>query len=263
MEGNRERTDHLIQGNYGVYYDILKDRLGFINHENEHRVIGMCRPKGAYMFDPQTVINQAMLGETPTDWDVFHGKRPSPLSMGCFFAFVIPLFVGVLALVALLLTQLVFNLLHVPVSVTTFIPVIGLIILVIVLFAGLWGYSTGKKDARDPDPLLVVTPEGFVEYFLSRHSLNAVSFTELDTIMIQMSANIRRNMSITRLRVWLELHYPDGRVERWKPKGMYGEDEDLITQSISTAFTEYANPRKESVRPSQEYTLPRKRRRKR
>jgi hypothetical protein len=215
------------------------------------------------MFDPQAVINQAMLGETPADWDVFHGRRPGPLSMGCFFAFLLFMIVGAFSIVVLLVMQLVFNLLQVHISVTSFIPVVGLIILVIVLLAGLWGYSTGKKDARDPDPLFVVTPEGFVEYFLSRHSLNAVSFTELDTIMIQMSANIRRNMSITRLRVWLELHYPDGRVERWKPKGMYGEDEDLITQSISTAFTEYANPRKESVRPSQEYTLPRKRRRKR
>jgi hypothetical protein len=215
------------------------------------------------MFDPQAVINQAMLGETPADWDVFHGKRSSPLSMGCFFAFVIPFFVGVLAIVALLLTQLVFNLLHVPVRVTTFIPVVGLIILVIVLLAGLWGYSMGKKNARNPDPLLVVAPEGFVEYFLSRQFLNAVSFTELDTIMIQMSAKIRRNMSITRLRVWLELHYPDGRVERWKPKGMYGEEEDLITQSIATAFNDYVHPPKEYTPPLKEYTQPRKRRRKR
>ncbi len=222
------------------------------------------------MFDPQAVIDQAMLGETPANWEVFHGKRPSPLSMGCFFAFVLALFVGVFAIIALLVTQLVFNLFQAHVSVTSFIPVVGLIILVIVVLAGLWGYSTGKKDERDPDPLLVVTPEGFVEYFLSRHPLKAVSFTELDTIMVQMSANIRRNMSITRLRVWLELHYPDGRVVKWKPKGMYGDDEDLITQSIATAFTdyehppiEYTPPRKEYPGPGKEYVRPRKRRRKR
>ncbi len=230
----------------------------------------MCRPRGVYMFDPQAVISQAMLGETPADWEVFHGKRPSPLSMGCFFAFVIPLFVGMFAIVAMLVTQLVFNLLHVHLNVTSFIPIVGLIILVIVLLAGLWGYSTGKKDARNPDPLLVVTPEGFVEYFLSRHSLNAVSFTALDTIMIQMRANIRRNMSITKLRVWLELHYPDGRVKKWKPKGMYGDNEDVIVQSIVTAFTDYAHPPKEYTSPREEYAgpgkeygRPRKRRRKR
>jgi len=222
------------------------------------------------MFDPQAVINQAMLGETPADWQVFHGKRSSPLSMGCFFAFVIPLFVGIFTIVALLVTQLVFNLFHVHVSVTSFTLVVGLILLVIMLLAGVWGYSTGKKDARDPDPLLVVTPEGFVEYFLSRNPLDAVPFTALDTIMIQVSANIRRNMSITKLRVWLELHYPDGRVVKWKPKGMYGDDEDLITQSIIAAFDDYAHPHKEYTPPLKEYTgpgkeyiRPRKRRRKR
>jgi len=222
------------------------------------------------MFDPQAVISQSRLGEPPADWEVFHGKRPSPLSMGCFFAFVIPLFVGMFAIVAMLVTQLVFNLLYVHLNVTSFIPIVGLIILVIVLLAGLWGYSTGKKDARNPDPLLVVTPEGFVEYFLSRHPLNAVSFTALDTIMIQMRANIRRNMSITKLRVWLELHYPDGRVKKWKPKGMYGDDEDVIIQSIVTAFTDYAHPpkeytppREEYAGPGKEYGRPRKRRRKR
>ncbi len=172
------------------------------------------------MFDPQAVISQAMLGETPADWEVFHGKRPSPLSMGCFFAFVIPLFVGMFAIVAMLVTQLVFNLLHVHLNVTSFIPIVGLI--------------------------------------------------ALDTIMIQMRANIRRNMSITKLRVWLELHYPDGRVKKWKPKGMYGDNEDVIVQSIVTAFTDYAHPPKEYTSPREEYAgpgkeygRPRKRRRKR
>jgi len=212
------------------------------------------------MFDPQAVMNQAMLGETPADWEVFHGRRPGPLSVGCFFAFLIFMIVGVFSTVALLVMQLVFNLLHNHISVTSFIPVVGLIVFVMLLLAGVWGYSTTKKDARDPDPLLVVTPEGFVEYYLLRHPLNAISFAELKTIMVQVRANIRRNMSITRLRVWLELHHPDGRVERWKPKGMYSEDEDLITQSIATAFDEYAHPRQEFTHPRKEYTQPRKRR---
>lgn len=215
------------------------------------------------MFDPQAVINQAMLGETPADWEVFHGRRPGPLSMGCFFAFLIFMIVGVFSTVALLVMQLVFNLLNNHISVTSFIPVVGLVVFVMLLLAGVWGYSTAKKDARDPDPLLVVTPDGFVEYYLLRHPLNAIHFAELKTIMVQVRANIRRNMSITRLRVWLELHHPDGRVERWKPKGMYGEDEDLITQSIATAFDEFAHPRQEYTRPRKEYTQPRKRRRKR
>lgn len=206
------------------------------------------------MFDPQAVINQAMLGEVPDEWQVFYGKRPSPVSMGCFFAFVILLILGACSFLALFVTQLILNLRHAQYSITTLIPIIGPIVLALVLVAGIWGYFTGRKDARDPDPLLVVTPEGFVEYFLSRHPLKAVSFAKLETIIVQVRGKIRRDRLLTRLRLWLELHYPDGRVERWRSKGMYGEQEDLITQSIALAFSEYARPRKKQKRRKRQIT---------
>jgi hypothetical protein len=164
------------------------------------------------------------------------------------FAFVILLILGACSFLALFVTQLILNLRHAQYSITTLIPIIGPIVLALVLVAGIWGYFTGRKDARDPDPLLVVTPEGFVEYFLSRHPLNAVSFAKLETIIVQVRGKIRRDRLLTRLRLWLELHYPDGRVERWRSKGMYGEQKDLITQSIALAFSEYARPRKKQKR---------------
>ena len=46
-DAREPNTNHLMHSNYGVYYDVLKDRPGFDNHGKERRVIGMCPHRGA------------------------------------------------------------------------------------------------------------------------------------------------------------------------------------------------------------------------
>jgi hypothetical protein len=211
------------------------------------------------MFDPQAVINQARQDEIPEAWRVFHGKRPRPVYLGCFFAFLVLIIVTVCGALITIATLIVLTIRHAQITIGGFIPIAFSIILAIVLLAGVMGYRRGKKDAKDPDPLLVVTPEGFVEYFLNRHSLNAVSFSELENIRLLMNASFSRDRSLKNLRLQMELHYHDGRKERWKPKAMYDEEQDAITESIFTAFTQHLKPSRQPGWPELP-KLPRKRR---
>lgn len=206
------------------------------------------------MVDPQEIIAQARQGEIPETWRVFHGKRPRPVYLGCFFAFMVLLIVSVCGALATIATLVVLNIRHAQININ--VPIAVATVLAIALFAGVMRYRRGKKDARDPDPLLVVTPEGFVEYFLNRHRLDAVSFTELENIRLLVNADVSRDRSLKHVRLRLELHYHDGRKERWRPKAMYDEEQGAITESIFTTFTQYLKPSRQSGWPE----LPRKRR---
>lgn len=197
---------------------------------------------GMRMIDPQTIITQARVGEVPADWEVFHGERPRPLAMGCFL-FVIVL--GILTLCsacATIPTLVVFNIRHSQFDFGSFLHIAVPVGLAIALLVGILAYMRTRREAKDPQPLLVVTPEGFVEYFLARHPIKAVSFAELETIIVDLDARIRPNLTLKKLRLRLELHYPGGKVERWRPKGVYDVPEELISGSIMFAYTEYTEP---------------------
>jgi hypothetical protein len=73
-----------------------------------------------------------------------------------------------------------------------------------------------RGTSQDPDPLLVITPDGAVEYVSSRNPVAAVDFDSLARIGLQVSGHSFSDSTIVTLDVWLDLHYRDGRKARWR-----------------------------------------------
>lgn len=76
------------------------------------------------------------------------------------------------------------------------------------------GFLRGTSD--DPDPLLVITPAGVVEYADSKKPVQAVDFGNLAQITLRVSGSSFSDSTIVRLDVWLDLHHHDGRKSKWR-----------------------------------------------
>lgn len=73
-----------------------------------------------------------------------------------------------------------------------------------------------RGTSNDPDPLLVITPDGVVEYVNERKPLTVVNFYDLDGITLQVDAHSFSDSSLVTLTVWLDLHYRDGAKVKWR-----------------------------------------------
>src|SRR5262245_44303390 len=91
-----------------------------------------------------------------------------------------------------------------------------------------------RGTSQDPDPLLVITPEGAVEYESERKPLTVVDFDHLAEISLQVQGHSFSDSSIVTIRVWIDLQYRDGRKARWQSKSF---TDDLPTiQSFIAAY---------------------------
>ncbi len=73
-----------------------------------------------------------------------------------------------------------------------------------------------RGTSADPDPLLVITPDGVVEYIDSKKPAAVVDFGNLSQISLQVSGSTFSDSIQVRLDVWLDLHYRDGRKSKWR-----------------------------------------------
>ena len=73
-----------------------------------------------------------------------------------------------------------------------------------------------RGTSADPDPLLVITPNGVVEYVDSKKPVAAVDFDSLSGISLRVSGSTFSDSIQVRLDVWLDLHYRDGRKSKWR-----------------------------------------------
>lgn len=78
------------------------------------------------------------------------------------------------------------------------------------------GFLRGTSD--DPDPLLVITPDGVVEYKDDRKPLVTVDFDDLLAATMKAVAHTSSDSSLATVEVWMELHHLDGGKEKWKSK---------------------------------------------
>ena len=70
--------------------------------------------------------------------------------------------------------------------------------------------------AADPDPLLVITPDGVAEYIDGKKSVATVDFGSLAGISLRVNGKTFSDSIQVRLDVWLDLHYRDGRKSKWR-----------------------------------------------
>ncbi len=73
-----------------------------------------------------------------------------------------------------------------------------------------------RGTSADPDPLLVITPDGVVEYIDSKKPGAVVDFDDLSGIMLRVSGSTFSDSRQVRLDVWLDLQYRDGRKSKWR-----------------------------------------------
>ena len=73
-----------------------------------------------------------------------------------------------------------------------------------------------RGSSHDPDPLLVITPDGAVEYANERKPLTVVNFDELAGMTLRVRGSSFSDSTIVTLEVWIDLHYRDGRKTKWR-----------------------------------------------
>jgi hypothetical protein len=73
-----------------------------------------------------------------------------------------------------------------------------------------------RGSSHDPDPLLVITPDGAIEYVNERKPLTVVNFYDLAGITLQAHGSSFSDSTIVTLQVWIDLHYRDGRKTKWR-----------------------------------------------
>ena len=73
-----------------------------------------------------------------------------------------------------------------------------------------------RGTTNDPDPLLVITLEGIVEYVDHRKGVHVVDFNQLSGITLQVRGHSFSDSTRVTLDVWLDLRFHDGRKEKWR-----------------------------------------------
>jgi hypothetical protein len=108
------------------------------------------------------------------------------------------------------------------------------------------GFLRGTSD--DPDPLLVITPVGVVEYSDSKKPITVVDFDSLARISLRVHGSTFSDSSQVRLQVWLDLHYRDGSTSKWRSASFSSQFGTV--QSFIEAFGAYQAFRASGLQPS-------------
>ncbi len=72
--------------------------------------------------------------------------------------------------------------------------------------------------SHDPDPLLVVTRDGLIEYEDEESPLTIVNFHELAGMELKVTGQTTSSSSSVSVFVWVELEYHDGEKGKWQSK---------------------------------------------
>ena len=98
-------------------------------------------------------------------------------------------------------------------------------------------FFTGTRG--DPDPLLVFTPEGAVEYVSEKKPLAVVAFDDLSEVKLRARASTTSDSMQAHLHVWLDLRYLSGKEIKWQPAS-FKNDLDVIQHFIEAYGTRKA-----------------------
>ena len=97
------------------------------------------------------------------------------------------------------------------------------------------GFLRGTSE--DPDPVLVITPEGVVEFVDNRKGIFVVDFDQVSEITLRVKGSSFSDSMIVHLDVWLDLRFRDGRKQKWR-SSTFANDYRTI-QSVLEAYGAY------------------------
>jgi hypothetical protein len=94
-----------------------------------------------------------------------------------------------------------------------------------------------RGTSGDPDPLLVITPEGVVEFVDNQKGILVVDFDQLSEVALRVRGSSFSDSMIVNLEVWLDLRFRDGRKQKWR-SSTFADDYRTI-QSVLEAYGAY------------------------
>lgn len=216
------------------------------------------------MLSPEAIVAQVWQRIVPTDWKIIRGKRRSAFSFGVSAA--IWTFAGIIALA--LLAALINDLLISPRAGSAAPLLRDFLALQSASLAGYPALAVGaaaaaalpalvglvawlanaRRHAGDPDPVIVLLPEGFVEYVSRHQPIIGIRYANVAAASVGQGKQPRQPNQpgaapaarpASRSKVWLHLVYRDGRADRWMPRANFGPPERLY-ETITKAHTLYA-----------------------
>jgi hypothetical protein len=94
-----------------------------------------------------------------------------------------------------------------------------------------------RGTSGDPDPLLVITPEGVVEFVDNRKGIHVVDFDQLSEAALRVRGSSFSDSMIVNLEVWLDLRFHDGREQKWRSSSF--SDDYRTIQCVLEAYGAY------------------------
>ncbi|HEY7356430.1 MAG TPA: hypothetical protein VH590_08180 [Ktedonobacterales bacterium] len=204
------------------------------------------------MAGPEAIIQQVWQQIVPTDWKIIRGKRRSALAIGRAAAAWIGA-LSVLLIIAAVVLRAVFHALQaggralapgdlLAAASATFagypaLAVAACAALALTVLAGVIAtVVAARRHAGDPDPIIVLLPQGFVEFVSQHKPIIGILYAELAAVDVRQrhqrrSQNLQLQAS-TRGKIWLNLHYYDGRQQRWRPRADFGPPEQVFETLI-------------------------------
>ncbi len=214
------------------------------------------------MIDPEAIVEQVWQHIVPADWKIMRGKRRSPFAIGVTTAIWTGIGIILLAILAVVLNDVIsaaqsggdlpiFNdvvaLLLARLAGYPALAVLGVAAVALALLVGLivW-VSLARRYAGDPDPVIVLLPNGLVEFVSQRQPIIGIDYAELAAVDFgrRSSRRARRNLPNAQRQqprqntIWLDLRYHDGSQDRWQPRADFGPPA-RIYQTIIKAHSLY------------------------
>ncbi|GAA5024413.1 hypothetical protein [Kitasatospora paranensis] len=84
-----------------------------------------------------------------------------------------------------------------------------------------------RGSSHDPDPLLVITPDGTVEYRDDRTPLDIVRFDDLAGVELQVRGQSFSDSTRVNISAWLDLRLRNGEKGKWR-SASFGDDVQVI-----------------------------------
>jgi hypothetical protein len=104
-----------------------------------------------------------------------------------------------------------------------------------------------RGTSADPDPLLVITTDGAVEYVDSKKPTAVVDFGDLSGVRLRVTGSTFSDSIQVQLSVWLDLRYSDGRKSKWRSASFAGQYETI--QAFIEAYGAYQALRSGGLHP--------------
>ena len=96
-----------------------------------------------------------------------------------------------------------------------------------------------RGSSQDPDPLLVITPDGAIEYANERKPLTVLNFYDLAEITLRVRGSSFSDSTLVSLDVWIDLHYRDGTKTKWRSTSFADNLQRIQCLSKRTAPTRH------------------------